>query len=90
MDQDDWQDALANAEIEDDRPDSEIIGEHRAKDIASVDEDREIQCAECGGFVSDDEPLYDIRWQYCTEAGVTDYGTLWLCDECVQMLPGVR
>jgi hypothetical protein len=90
MDENDWRNALENAEIDDDRPASETLCEHRGKDIAPVEEDREIQCAECGMFVSYGDPLYDIRWRYCTEAEVTDYGNLWLCDECVQMLPGVR
>jgi hypothetical protein len=89
-DEEDWQEALENAEIDDNRPASDILREHRGQDFGPVDENREIQCAECGEFVAGDEPLYDIRWRYCTEAGVTDYGTLWLCAECVQVLPGVR
>jgi len=50
--------------------------------------DDTIQCRECGRHLPANQPAYDVKWQEDTPDGNGATGTLWLCHDCISLLPG--
>jgi hypothetical protein len=48
----------------------------------------ELQCKECGRHLPADKPAYDVNWSEDTPNGTGDTGNIWLCHECINILPG--